>query len=235
MQDKEVSLMFSGGVDSTITAITLAEQYRHVHLLTYGNAHGHYHMERSAKRAEELNAKFGNKFTHRLIPIEDLFRQMVLDTLEEDYKKYGSGFIWCLGCKMTMHTRSIMYDLTYGIQHACDGSSQDTDEMVEQMVVSITLIKQFYEKNGIDFSVPTYTQPRSEKRKMLKELKFNMGIPVGDRYIGIQPRCIPGELYYLPYLIFNKALGHDRNKVIQFIEEKQQIAERYLKEHLNHG
>lgn len=34
-ESSEISLMFSGGVDSTATALILAEQYDRVHLLTY--------------------------------------------------------------------------------------------------------------------------------------------------------------------------------------------------------
>lgn len=232
---KEISLMFSGGVDSTMAAITLSKQYGKVHLLTYCNGHGHYNLKNSKNRANELINKFGNKFIHHLIPIEDLFKKMVIDTLLDDYKEFKSGFIWCLGCKMTMHTRSIIYNLENKIKFMSDGSSQDTSEMVEQMPISVSLIMMFYEKYGIDFFVPVYKQTREEKIKKLKELKFNMGIPIKDRFIGIQPRCIPGELYYMPYLLFNKALDHEKPLVAQFIKKKCQIAERYIEEYSKHG
>lgn len=233
--NKEISLMFSGGVDSTMAAITLSAQYSKVHLLTYCNGHGHYNLKNSKNRAKELISKFGNKFIHRLISIEDLFKKMAIDTLLEDYKEFKSGFIWCLGCKMTMHTRSIIYNLENKIKFMSDGSSQDTSEMVEQMLISVSLIMMFYERYNIDFFVPVYKQTREEKIKKLKELKFNMGIPIKDRFIGIQPRCIPGELYYMPYLLFNKALDHEKPLVVQFIKKKQEMAERYIEDYFKHG
>lgn len=159
---------------------------------------------------------------------------MVLDTLLEDYKEYKSAFIWCLGCKISMHTRSIIYNLESGVRLMADGSSADTSEMVEQMPLSVSLIMMFYAKYGIDYLVPVYNQTRQEKIKRLKELKFHMGIPVKDRFLGIQPRCIPGELYYLPYLLFNKALEHEKPLVTRFIQKKQKIAELYIKEQLGH-
>jgi predicted subunit of tRNA(5-methylaminomethyl-2-thiouridylate) methyltransferase len=235
MSENAISLMFSGGVDSTMAAIKLSEEYAKVHLLTYRNGYGHFFLGNSKKRAKELINKFGNKFVHNLIPIEDLFKKMVLDTLQEDYRELGSGFIWCLGCKMTMHTRSIIYNLEHNIKFMADGSSQDSDEMVEQMAISVSLISLFYERYGIKFLVPVYKQTREEKITKLEELKFKMGIRIKDRFLGIQPRCIPGELYYLPYLLFNKALEHEKPLVTQYIKKKQEIADRYIEEYFKHG
>lgn len=235
MNNNEITLMFSGGIDSTIAAINLSKQYDRIHLLTFCNGHGHYFMATSKKRAKELIDKFGNKFIHSLISIKPLFEKMVLDTLLKDYKEFKSGFIWCLGCKMTMHTGSIIYNIKNNIKFMADGSSQDTSEMVEQSLISISMVKLFYKKYGIDFFVPVYEQPRKEKMKELKKLKFHLGIPIGDRHLGIQPRCIPGELYYLPYLLFNKALEHEEMLVAQFIEKKQKLAENYIEEYSKHG
>jgi hypothetical protein len=206
-----------------------------VHLLTYCNGYGHFYLENSKKRAIELNNKFQNKFIHHLIPIGDIFNKMIVATLLKDYKEFKSGFIWCMGCKMAMHTRSIIYNLENNIKYMSDGSSQDSDEMVEQMPISVSLISLLYEKYGIKFFVPVYKQTRQEKIKKLKELKFNLGIPIKDRFLGIQPRCIPGELYYLPYLLFNKALEHEKTIVTQFIKKKQEIAERHIEEYFKNG
>ncbi len=235
MTANKITLMFSGGVDSTIAAINLAKQYSKVHLLTFCNGHGHCFMGKPKDRAAELNNKFRDKFIHSLISIEPLLKGIVLDTLLKDYEEFKSGFIWCLGCKMTMHTASIIYNLKNNIKFMADGSSQDTSEMVEQSIISISMIKMFYEKYGIEFSVPVYKQPRKEKIKELKRLKFNLGVALGDRHLGIQPRCIPGELYYLPYLLFNKALEHEEMAVAQFIAKKEELAKKFIEEYLKDG
>jgi PP-loop superfamily ATP-utilizing enzyme len=136
MNEDSISLMFSGGIDSTNAAIKLSEEYDKVHLLTYCNGYGHFYLENSKKRAIELNNKFQNKFIHHLIPIGDIFNKMIVATLLKDYKEFKSGFIWCMGCKMAMHTRSIIYNLENNIKYMSDGSSQDSDEMVEQMPIA---------------------------------------------------------------------------------------------------
>jgi len=106
---------------------------------------------------------------------------------------------------------------------------------VEQSIMSISMFKRFYKQYGIDFSVPVYEQSRKEKIAQLRKLKFKLGIPIGDRHLGIQPRCIPGELYYLPYLLFYKALDHEEMLVASFIEKKQQLADKYIKEYTANG
>ncbi len=62
-----------------------------------------------------------------------------------------------------------------------------------------------------------------------------MGIAIGDRHIGIQPRCIPGELYYLPYLLFNKALEHEEMAVANFIAKKEKSAKSIIEEYIKNG
>ena len=235
LDNKQVSLMFSGGLDSTTAAINLARDYDKVHLLTYYNGYGHFYIKNSQKRAKELSRKISGKFTHSIISIEDLFKEIVINKLPEDYLEYKSGFIWCLGCKMCMHTRSIIYNLQNNIRFMADGSSADSDEMVEQMALSVSLIAMFYEKYQINYFVPVYKQTRKEKIKVLKELNFRMGLQIGDRFLGVQPKCVPGELYYMPYLIFNKAMDHEKLCVAKFIKDKHELAEQYIKERLLNG
>jgi len=55
-----------------------------------------------------------------------------------------------------------------------------------------------------------------------------MGVQVLDRHLCIQPTCVAGELYYLPYLLMNKPVNHDETAVSQFIEEKEVICRRVL-------
>ena len=63
VRKNEIALMFSGGVDSTATAIMLAEKFDRVHLVTYKNGYGHYYFNRTQKRVEELNEALGDRFT----------------------------------------------------------------------------------------------------------------------------------------------------------------------------
>jgi len=230
MTKKSIGLMFSGGIDSTYTACLLAQQYDVVHLMTYDMEYGHYHIERTVKRVHELQKQYNCTFIHAIISTKKLFNTLVIDNLKRDYNKYKSAFIWCMGCKIAMHTQSIMYCIQNNLSEMTDGSSRDTDEMVEQMEPSIACINDYYAAHHISFTVPAYDATRQEKIDFLKKHDFHFGLQIRDRFMGIQPVCIPGELYYLPYLLFNTPLKHDETVVCDFIKTKIETAEKFIKE-----
>jgi predicted subunit of tRNA(5-methylaminomethyl-2-thiouridylate) methyltransferase len=225
---RQVALMFSGGVDSTVAAIKLLDEFDRVHLLTFSNGYGHYGFHRVRRRVRELDSRYPGRFVHFTASVRDLFEQICLSTIMEDYRRFGSAFMWCMGCKLAMHARSIVYCAVNGLGWMSDGSAADSDEMVEQMLLSVSMIHWLYKDWGIEYVVPVYQISRDDKRRMLKEMGFHMGIPVRDRYLGVQPSCIPGELYYLPYILFNKTPGHEESTVARYIESKRPLVDRYV-------
>jgi len=227
----EIALMFSGGLDSTATAIMLAEKYARVHLITYRTGYGHFRHDRTRKRVDALNRAMGDRFVYTLMSTKSYFDQILVDSALADFKKYKSGFIWCMGCKVAMHMRSAIYCLENGLRYMSDGSNEGTNEMVEQMLVSLTLIRFFYERYGIDFGTPVYEMTRDESRELLEKWGLEMGVRVMDRHLGVQPTCIAGELYYVPYLLFNKRVKHDEATVASFIDEKQRICDGIVRDY----
>lgn len=224
----EIALMFSGGIDSTATAVMLAERHSRVHLVTYKNGYGHYYHHRTAHRVRELNRKLGDRFSYTLISTKSYFDEILVDSVLADYRQYRSGFIWFMGCKMAMHMRTAVYCLEHGLPQTTDGSNEDTSEMVEQMLISLTLVRGFYEDHTVHFGTPVYEVAREASRQYIAGLGLKMGIQLMDRHLCIQPTCIAGELYYMPYLLFNKKVKHDEATVAQFIAEKQAIAGRII-------
>jgi len=231
LKNNEIALMFSGGVDSTATAVMLAEHYDKIHLVTYRNGYGHYYHHRTADRVDELNRRLGDKFVYSAITIKDYFDEILVNSVIRDYKQYRSGFIWFMGCKMSMHMRSAIYCLEHGLPRMTDGSNSDTDEMVEQALLSLSLIQFFYEDHTVDFGTPVYEVRREDSRRAIKELGLKMGVQVMDRHLCIQPTCLAGELYYMPYLFFNKAMKHDEPVVGKFIKEKTAICHQVMTEY----
>ena len=223
-----ITLLFSGGIDSTRTACELAGQYDKVHLLSYWNGFGHYKLGRTQTRAAEVSRHYPGKFTHSLISIKDMFEPLLMRGIEEDYPKIKSGFVWCLSCKLAMHARTVAYNLQHGVGAVADGSSGSTDEMVEQSPFSIKRFREFYAKYGIDFFTPVYDKTREESIRKLREAGFKMGFPIGDRFLGIQPKCRPGELYYLPYLLLGIEPDHDRQAVLDFIESRMEYLQKWI-------
>ena len=227
---KAVSLMFSGGVDSTFAAVKLADDFDIIHLLTYTNSYAHFSLKRAKNRFQELVDIVGPKFSYELINVKDVFDSVVLNDIVDDYVKYKSGFIWCMSCKMVMHAQTIIYNRQRGIDYSCDGSSASTKEMVEQMSGSLELIKDFYKSNNMKFFSPIYDIPREEEVKSLKKMGFFMGKRVWNRHLGIQPRCVPGEIYYLPYILFNKYPDHVRKNVSDYINNKSSKLQKIIED-----
>jgi asparagine synthetase B (glutamine-hydrolysing) len=225
----EISLMFSGGVDSTVAALHLAKTYDRVHLLTYSNGHGHYGFGRAERRADELIARAPGRFVYHFESVRELFRTLTVSSLAEDYARYQSAFIWCMGCKLAMHTASVRYDRAHGISRHTDGSSADTSEMVEQMLISLSLVSHFYQDHGVAFVPTDYDLPRDAKRELLKASGLRMGVPLRDRYLGIQPSCIPGELYYLPYLLLKRPPRHPERMVASYILSRRPVMDRLVR------
>lgn len=226
-----ITLLFSGGVDSTVAACRLAEDYEKVHLVSYSNGYGHYRIDRTADRAAELNRLYPGKFIHSILSIRELFEQLVLDSIWDDYERYQSGFIWCMGCKLSMHMRTIIYNTENNISFSADGSSFDTAEMVEQMPVSVAKVKGFYCEYGITFENPVYKIKRTESIEELKKRGFRMGLQIGDRFLGVQPKCKPGELYYMPLLLRGTPPAHNEQDIARYIDQKIDWARTYIDVH----
>ena len=64
--------------------------------------------------------------------ISGLFRRIALVSLEEDIKKYGVSLI-CVGCKLAMHVKCIIYCKNNGIKCVADGSTERQKRYGEQM------------------------------------------------------------------------------------------------------
>ncbi len=232
---KEISVMFSGGIDSMYCAAKLADDFDRIHLLNYSNGYGHLFFGKTRKRYLELKKKIGDRYVFSHASVKPLFEKLLIDEMKDDMEKYSSAFIWCMGCKLAMHAQSIVYCKKNKIRYSSDGSSSDTQEMVEQSPLSLSLIERLYRKFGISFEPAAYMVPREEKIKVLKELGLRTGLSILNRNIGIQPKCIPGELYYSPYLIMSRPPHHQPREIHMFFKEKLGHVESYISGMLGGG
>ncbi|MCD6326376.1 hypothetical protein J7M28_02320 [bacterium] len=226
-----VSLMFSGGLDSTVTALTLAEQYENVHLLTYNRGYGHWFVGRSRVRVPELERHLGRPvFTQFGASVRELFRKLVLNSFIADFKRYKALFIVCVGCKMAMHAQSVIYNLEHGIPYISDGASAATAWMPDQMPVTLAEYKRLHEDYGLIYSNPVYHFGTREKaRETLREAGLSMGRRIADRDFGTQPICLFGDVITIFREFMKVGLPLKEESIVDFMREKRAI----LDDHIN--
>jgi len=233
MAKNEALLMYSGGLDSSASAIIMLEQFERLHLITYSYGYGQLFLNWAKKGASGLIEVYGpQRFVHVITSVKDIFQRIFVRSAVRDYKSYRSRFIWCLACKLSMHAGNIIYCLEHDIQAASDGSSSETEYYVEQMPQSVVAIRGFYKHYGVDFVTPVYDiGSREAKFKLLAEKGVkSVGIAVGDRNPGTQPVCVPGNLIHFASTFFKKHPDYDEKAVLRFIREKTGVAKRLIDE-----
>ncbi|MCD6328655.1 7-cyano-7-deazaguanine synthase [bacterium] len=235
MADNEALVLFSGGLDSSAVAILMLERFERLHLLTYNYGYGQIFQNWSRKGVNGLVDVYGRqRFVHTIASCKELFQHILMRSIVRDYKKYQSKFIWCLACKLSMHASNIIYCLEHGMDTAADGSSGETDYYVEQMSLSVDRLRSFYREFGIDFETPVYDMGSREKKFDLLAEKGvkSTGIAVRDRNPGTQPICVTGNFIYFGSTFLGKHPHYDEEAVKAFLEEKTDVARRYINERL---
>ena len=97
---KKISLMYSGGLDSTLTALTLGKTYDKVHLLTYKRGYGHWFVKWSSTRVDELDQYLGKPtYTQVMMSSKELFKKMVIEcNLTVFYVRYNKSYCVITAC-----------------------------------------------------------------------------------------------------------------------------------------
>lgn len=238
MAKNEALLMFSGGLDSCAAATVMLERFDRLHLMTYSYGYGQVFLNWSKKGVQSLTDVYGqHRLVHVIGSVKDVFQRLLIRSIAADLRTYRSKFVWCLACKLAMHTGNIIYCLKNDLPAASDGSSSETDYYVEQMSRSLSAIRGFYSEYGIEFVTPVYDiGSREAKMRLLAEKGIrSMGISVRDRNPGTQPLCIPGNLIYFASTFFKKHPHYDEHSVEDFIERKAEIARKLIAEAIKQG
>lgn len=225
-----ITLMYSGGLDSTVTALTLAGEYERVILLTYSRGYGHWFINRSSVRIPQLERYLGRKvFTQFTASVKDLFKKIVVDSFISDFRKYQALFIICVGCKLAMHARSVIYNLEHSIAYISDGASKSTAWMPDQMPVTLAEFARLHSDYGLTYSNPVYNfGTREEARRKLEQAGLAMGRRIGDRDFGTQPICLYGDVVTTIREFLHVGLPLKEERIGEFIREKRPIVDDYI-------
>jgi len=168
MELKErVSLLFSGGADSTLAAARLAAKYRVVDLVTFKH-YATWHIAASEKSEEKLRAKYpGTEFHHAYGNTSGLFLKLQSRLLRDVRTEPFLNLYFCGVCKLAMHTALVDYNIRNGIKAAASGASRLMPMFPDQTPGGITaLAERLYAPYGITLENPVFETARSDYEAM---------------------------------------------------------------------
>lgn len=179
-KNKEIALMYSGGLDTTYAALQLAQEFSKVHLLTFCNGFC-VRVDASKKHVLMLQEKFGkDKFKHHIILIGDIFSFLRKDLLK-DILKYRSPLLFDLCCRLSMEVATIFYCLERGIKYATDGNNPATQgEIFLQQEKYLKVVGDFFFQYSIQHIHP---HRRLESRKDILNQLNAVGIKSGVKFL----------------------------------------------------
>ncbi len=231
----DVSVFFSGGLDSTAVACMagLKEKGR-VHLLTLDHGHGYLFRTWAEKNVPALKRALGHdRVVHRYVDTCDLFRVLAIEPFLRDLLKYKAKLGVCMGCTMALTTKAVIYNLENEIPHIMMGSSVGGTYAPQSMPATVAEQKAFCAQYGVVYSTPLLDEHivKAQERELLQTLGVWPGIRFLDKHsFGNQGYCLP-SLQHLPDVLFNLHPVHKPDQVTRFYREKAPICHDYIAEH----
>ena len=202
LKSNEVTLMFTGGLDTTLAAATLSQEYQRVHLLTFCNGFCLGAESFPLKRVRELKRIFGeDRFSHEVLYVADLFKRLRKGLLRVHFPKYHSPLIFDLCCRLSMDTRTVVYNLENRVRYVADGNAKSQTEIFIQREEYTAEIRRFMGEYGVDYVTPVYDfGDREKRRQAIKDMGFasgnrflaflqNLGFNNFSDQLGKQPLC----------------------------------------------
>ncbi len=175
----EITVMFTGGLDTTLAAAFLGQQYRRVHLLTFCNGFCMGAERNPQKRVKELKRILGEeRFSHEVIYVSELFKRLRegFGGFMRQAIKYHSPLVFDLCCRLSMDTRTVVYNLQHGIRYVADGNSKSQTEIFIQREEYTAEIRRFMGEYGVEYVMPVYDfGDREARRQALRDMGFESG------------------------------------------------------------
>lgn len=249
MKTDEVTLMYTGGLDTTLAAAMLAQQYQRVHLLTFCNGFCIGAESAPLHRVRELKRMFGDdRYTHEVLYVTDLFKRLREDIVTYVRQYNYSPLIVDLCCRLSMDTRTVIYNLENDVPYVADGNSKEQTEIFIQRAGYTKEIRRFMGEFGVEYVTPVYDfGDRHARREALKEMGFsggnrfltmlqNMGFNNFSDQFGKQPIC---KWLWAPFILTSPIRdfpGIRRFQLsvpdaVEFRRNREEIAKAYIEEY----
>jgi len=154
-------LLFSGGFDSSLVALSFANAYPdgELYLLSIDNGVSQ-NCNAPGEELDLLKRHFPKSFKYHHVrkSIKNAFQKIGMRNIENDFtqKKYKSLLI-CLGCKLLMHLSAENLAYNYGIKVILDGYAIRQQLYPEQTEEFASIIQAYYQKKGLIHLSPLYS------------------------------------------------------------------------------
>jgi len=205
---KDISILFSGGPDSTLAALYALEKANRVHLLTFH----HRLMSRTENHmgvVKELKEIFGEeRIGYHEERIDSLFNKCYSTRMFKRIMKYRTFYIpWiCGGCKMAMHASTIAYNKAHHILITFDGAHQESAPYFPAQTESyIEVMKKLYQSYGMQYECPIYHVNGTDEKTEQYGLLSTPNTKKERVFFSTQHTCLVGllihahaRLYYRP-------------------------------------
>jgi len=206
ISNKDVLLMYSGGKDSTLSAVRLRNEGFNVHFIHFDNGYMRDTDKPYLTFKKTFYEKDGYYFDYELnsVDIKTLF--------EEYYRNWNylisdpllTSEIRCLSCRMAMYTLLIKIAKEKGFKYIAEGARISQKFMLEQIPITERLTK-LAKNNGIELLLPVLSL--EDDNEEIEELLRN-----GYSSKTWESKCIIGEPPK------DKSL-EDQSKIISYYEE----------------
>jgi hypothetical protein len=165
--DEEISVLFSGGGDSTLLAFLLAQRFRKVHLLTCRHL-GVKEPEKTAINANRLIEMFGaDRISRTVLDVDVPLRRLYEHDRARNLRDFGLlAQNVCGVCKMTMFASSIPYNHARGIRYTATGSHMEGAGVFIGQMKSVReqVFEPLFRRYGMEFLTPVFYVPNSDER-----------------------------------------------------------------------
>ncbi len=196
---KDLAMMFSGGLDTTLAAARLLEsgEAERLHLLTFCNGFC-VGVGNSAVHVEELRRLYGaDRVVHEIIYVTEIFEELrspVVDLV----RKWGSTLAIDLCCRLSFETAAIIYCMNNGVAALCDGTNIDQGRLFLEKPEYLRVAREYFAEHGVHYFSPVYGRSggRKGRRDELKRRGLSVGPPAFEKL------NITSSLFHQPFCLF---------------------------------